>query len=316
VGGGKASPARARPAKAKKPARKAAPAAQRAKVARSRPASRREAAPKKQPVGLYLGIGGVVVVFVAVILILVMSAPDQPPPPPPDVADSGAEEEVVGIQPRDRTPVAPESSQDESGTEPGSGTTDGPEDDPGGGAPGMGTTEGPDGAEKPDRLKPEDRSIDTKETDPYKMTRGALLPKNYEDFVPHLKHLDSTPTDLRNEIDKHCKTLVDFQAGSDVNVAQDRLVEIGKPAVPRILAMFAKAGDLSSMEGVSNAFKVDETLRKICGTHSKTDAITPFSRPSKKEILRTAKYWCIWWFTRGHTMDKYIEDEADEEEDE
>ena len=173
-----------------------------------------------------------------------------------------------------------------------------------------------EGSEKPDQVEKVDRTLDTNETDPYKMQKSLLRRKNYKWFVEndHLKHMDDTAADLRQEIDKLCAVIVDFNAGSDGMDAQARLVEIGKPAVPRVILAYSKAGDLSSREGMINACVVDETLLKICGNHARTDPLKPFGQPTASVIQKTALYWCAWWFSAGHKMDVFIEDEPEEED--
>ena len=42
--------------------------------------------------------------------------------------------------------------------------------------------------------------------------------------------------------------------------------------------------------------------------------LKPFGQPTASTIQKTALYWCAWWFTAGHKMDVFIEDEPEDDE--
>jgi len=305
---GKARPAQARPAGARPgPSRKsrAATGAPKGGLKRTRAASerprRREregAPPPKTNTGLYIGLGALVLVILVVIAFVAMNTDTDPVTPIASNQGSGTSgDEAEGMIDPNRVPTRPAAlipdPEPESTTEPEA------EPEP-----------------KREKLDTGKRSVDNKETDPYKMQRMQLRSKTYRFFIDHLKHLDDTPQDLRDEIDKLCATLVDFSAGADGPLARSRLAEIGKPAVPRVLLAFSKAGDLSTREGMINACFVDGTLHEICGNAAKTDPLLPFTTHSKGEITKTGLYWCAWWFSTGHKVESFAADEDEEEEEE
>jgi len=313
-----ARPAQARPAgggggggKARRP-RAAAGAPKnlkRTRAASERPARRQRegAPPPKTNTGLYIGIGALVVVVMAAVVVVVMNT-DDPPRRGPNVANQN---------PGDGTGGTPEANADgNTGGGPTPASTDPivPDNRP----ESLREDPEPEPAREPKReqIDTRKRAVDNKETDPYKMQKMQLRAKSYKFFIDHLKHLDETPQDQRDEIDKLCATLVDKFAGSDGPSAQDRLAEIGKAAVPRILLAFSKVGDLGDQDGVMNACFVDATLHKICGNVANTDPMKFFHSPTKSLILKNAKYWCAWWFFTGHTLDTFVADEGGDDEEE
>lgn len=141
-----------------------------------------------------------------------------------------------------------------------------------------------------------------------------LRPLSLERLVKGLEHLEDTSPELKSEIDKLCATLVDFHAGRAYITAQNRLAEIGKPAIPMMIAAFLKAGDLSSEQGMTNACVVDEALRMTAGMPTGMMELRPMANPQKNQIERTAKGWAVWWFAKGHEMTSFGDEDDEEEE--
>ena len=254
-------------------------------------------------------------VVLAVVVVIVMNTDDEPVRKPPvDVANQndGGGEDVVGINPNAGKP-GEDTGNNPASTDPivnpnrPAALIPDPEPEPGT------EPEKEPGREKIDTRK---RAVDNNETDPYKMGRMQLRAKSYKFFIDHLKHLDETPQDLRDEIDAKCAKLVDFYAGSEAEEAKARLIEIGKPAIPRIILAFSKAGDLSDRTGMINACVVSDALQQICGSTAKVDVLKQFGSPSKSEILKVAKYWCAWWFSTGHQMESFATEDGEGEEEE
>ncbi len=144
------------------------------------------------------------------------------------------------------------------------------------------------------------------------LPKMKLRPLSLDRLMKGLEHLEETSPELRSEIDKLCSTLVDFFAGSDGNMAQRRLAEIGKPGIPMMIAAFMKAGDFSSREGMTNACVVDEALRMTVGKPTGMMELRQMANPSKNQIERTAKGWAVWWFTKGYDQSSYQTEEGDD----
>jgi len=134
------------------------------------------------------------------------------------------------------------------------------------------------------------------------MDRAALRAMGDEELVVELDHLESTPGALRKEIDALCATLVDFLAGRDGLAAQDRLVEIGRPGLPRVLSSFPKAGDPNERIGMINACFVDQTLRDLTADRAppQIQRLLPMANPSKEQIGRAIRDWYVWWYSEGY----------------
>jgi predicted RNA-binding Zn-ribbon protein involved in translation (DUF1610 family) len=305
-----AQPAQARPARAR-PARAKA-AGPKHRVSRTRSAShqrgrrvqREGGPPPKSQAPLYIGLGVLVVALIAVVTIVVMSQDDSTPVDrQPDVAKQDAQD-ALKSDPDQETIDKIKSRPKPDALVPT------PEDE--------GPTTEPDKVEVPDRIKKTDRSVKEADLpkDFYELDAMHLRRKQYSELKTQLKHFDDTPQDLRREIDDLCAKLVDFDAGSDWIDAQARLVEIGRPAMPIVLLAFSKAGDLGDHKGKTNACTVDGTLREMVGDPAKITPIKPMNMPTKDMVLKTARRWCVWWYSKGHKLEKLKPEPEDEEEEE
>jgi hypothetical protein len=137
------------------------------------------------------------------------------------------------------------------------------------------------------------------------LPRTRLVPLTCHRLMQGLGHLPDTDPELRAEIDTLCATLVDFLAGRAGIDAQDRLAEIGKPAVPLVIASFEQCGDLESLEGMCNACVVDEALRTMVGSPTRLMPLKPMANPDKNQIQRAAKEWAVWWFCEGYRQARF-----------
>jgi hypothetical protein len=336
-----ARPARARPAKggargpARGPARavpagrRGAPAARRGaprgrgRARRGRHADEEGGPPPKSNTGLYVGlaIGGVVVVAAVAFLLLSQGRGRQEPTPVaggPEAGQPDAQPSPGAGQPEVAPPVEVPPSAVPGAASPGETQPlrpSGAGTDPGAGSeridPGSSQPE-----RQPDPSRPT-RKVEVPEGSFFGADKGTLRTMSYHELAQELDHVEDTPPALRTEIDKLAATIVDFFAGRDALDAQDRLKEIGRPAIPKVLSAFLKTGDYGSREGMINACVVDQTLRSIVGDAAKLSELKQFANPDKKLIERTVKYWYIWWYTQGYTQETFDlgGDEEEEEED-
>ena len=126
---------------------------------------------------------------------------------------------------------------------------------------------------------------------------GTRLTITESELVP-LQHLPDTPEELRTEIDGLIETLLDIDGpGALANRAIDRLDDIGRPAIPRLLNQLqALSADLDG-----NNFKLtrlDRALRVMTG---RAFGYIPGTHLVQIEEInnqrRSAlKQWYAWWF--------------------
>jgi hypothetical protein len=99
----------------------------------------------------------------------------------------------------------------------------------------------------------------------------------------NIPHLNGTPAKQRAEIDRLVKVLLDVDAGRDSLVAKERLVALGKPAFPRVLAAMARITngltDVDNMQErlLESSLKLgDSALREI----------DPYLKDKGKTVIR------------------------------
>jgi hypothetical protein len=146
------------------------------------------------------------------------------------------------------------------------------------------------------------------------------LKKERSSVVTDLDHLPDAAPDLRSKIDADVAKMADPNAGSDGLRAQDRLIKVGRPAIPRVLAA-TKGLDFSkypsAREGALDcqlAAAVDHVLREITGyTAPPRLQYTPDSNLG--DYTRCIDEWYVWWLTNGYRRETFYRkaEEAEEE---
>jgi len=141
------------------------------------------------------------------------------------------------------------------------------------------------------------------DADGQKQTRAFIEPQP-------LDHLEDTPPELRKEIDQAIERIMDPDEVPKVfKASMRRLVEIGKPAIPRLLTKFYEVKGSTEDERIALRLVVD-VLRDITGesfgyTPSKFDA----SNQQRKAALG---FWFGWW-SKNWWRDDFRAHEQDEE---
>jgi hypothetical protein len=296
-----------------------------------------EGAPQKSNATLWIIVAVAGVLVVGGVLAIVLTMGDDPVTPPINMAGGG--NEGNGGVPADNSGMTtPEPATYPGNTDPNSGSSGGAQPLTGVGGTGntgnaggtSGNTSGTDpvdptpGGSDPirDRGSEHGRTSGGRgeevgaDDSLYGKSKMALKPLHLDRLMKDLGHLESTPAEQQSEINKLCALLVDFNAGRAGTDAQHRLMELGKPGVPLIIASFMKAGDLGSREGMTNACFVDDTLRQVVGNPLGMMKLTPMANPGKNQIERTAKAWAIWWYLDGYKLESFDTGDEDDEEEE
>lgn len=116
-----------------------------------------------------------------------------------------------------------------------------------------------------------------------------------------LPYLDSTPDELRAEIEDLYAKIIDLSLTKEMSQAMLRLQEIGKPAVPRLLTGLYE----TPLEDFDDARKVQNiviVLRKITSQRFGYEPLTLVgSQMGTTEERRQSsiKQWFAWWYRKG-----------------
>jgi hypothetical protein len=147
-------------------------------------------------------------------------------------------------------------------------------------------------------------------------SRMDLIARSYDTLVKELEHYEDTPAEVKEEIEKLCVTLVDYNAGRAQLDAQKRLTEIGRHAIPKVVTAYKNTGAQDSHEGMVNTIIVQDTLLAIVGNPWKFQELKQFARPDKKTIRKVVKWWFVWWYVDGHKAKEFKKPDEEEEEEE
>jgi hypothetical protein len=156
----------------------------------------------------------------------------------------------------------------------------------------------------------------------YGKSQAALLTMLKEDrfsVVMDLGQLPDTAPELAQKIDADVIKISDPMGGGDAIRAMDRLVKVGRPALPRILGIVSKL-DYSKFPKVIEARDacvlgdaVDSLMRDITGFDKFTRL--QFSPNAKLEdYTHTIDSWFVWWYTTGYKRETFYKPEAAEGE--
>jgi hypothetical protein len=146
-----------------------------------------------------------------------------------------------------------------------------------------------------------------------------MLKEDRTKVIVPLDHLPDTPGDLRSEIDRLVATIANPDAGSEALTAQDRLVAIGRPAIPKVLSITAGL-DFKRFANVADA-------RPACVVAASMghvmQGITGYEKIRTLQYNLTANLdhfdevigeWYLWWYTVGYRRATFYKKTVDEEE--
>ena len=119
-----------------------------------------------------------------------------------------------------------------------------------------------------------------------------------------LGHLEDTPPELRSEIDGLLKIAADPKARpKEVNKACERLVEIGRPAMPRILNLFYEIVNGPDPDSYDNRTTLFRIIKSCLVPMTRCEfGFNPTTRPdeegntaAQERITALGQYY-VWWF--------------------
>jgi hypothetical protein len=124
-------------------------------------------------------------------------------------------------------------------------------------------------------------------------------------------HLPDTPPDLAQKIDADVAKMADPNGGAESARAQDRLIKIGRPAIPKVVGLTSRL-DFSKYSNILEArdacilgAAIDNVLRSITG-YDKVRMLQYDPQNGKiTEYLDTLDGWCLWWFTIGYKRETF-----------
>jgi hypothetical protein len=118
-----------------------------------------------------------------------------------------------------------------------------------------------------------------------------------------LGHLESTPPELRERIDRLVDTAVNLSLTVEADEAREDLIEIRKPAIPRILNRFVGL-DMTDMDHIQMANILHQTLREMTGydkiTFSPMNAEDDLQKRFREAAIR---FWFQWWGENEETFE-------------
>ncbi len=141
-------------------------------------------------------------------------------------------------------------------------------------------------------------------------TLRAMMDKDWKSVVTDFDHLSDTPEELRKQIDADVAIIANPDAGRESLVAADRLVKVGRPAIPKVIGVFSRldftkyANAVEARDACVVADAVDGILREA----TNWTRITPLqynvqAKPSTyKAVIRN---WYVWWLNRGFEESEY-----------
>lgn len=141
--------------------------------------------------------------------------------------------------------------------------------------------------------------------------------KVYEAQPRALEHLEDTPPELRAEIDQAYATMIDLDLTREATQARQRLVEIGKPAIPVLLTGLYEI-PLDTMDQAIQVNQICRALRDITGEYHGYEPMelagsTVGTTRERRES--SIKQWFAWWERKGRGFEAREEPEGDPLED-
>ena len=130
-----------------------------------------------------------------------------------------------------------------------------------------------------------------------------------------LPHLDDTPPEVQARIDELFTTMMDLDAALAGTRASAELVEIGKPAIPRLLTGLYDLGpEFTDVGSELKGNLIASTLREITGQYFGYDP-----RVEADGVLGTTaevrdssiKQWFAWWHRKGARFEGLPEPEPE-----
>ena len=121
-----------------------------------------------------------------------------------------------------------------------------------------------------------------------------------------LEHLESTPPELRAEIESMYADIINMDLTKEQSRAKARLVEIGKPAIPRLLTGLYEI-ELTDDDKRRQANNVVQVLRDISGQYfgyAPMEGIGGALSTTEERRQSSIKQWFAWWHKKGKRFEE------------
>lgn len=113
-----------------------------------------------------------------------------------------------------------------------------------------------------------------------------------------LDHLEDTPPELRERIDSLIATMIDLDLTREASRAREELVQIGRPAIPRLLTKLWEI-PLDTEDQSIQVNQVVVALRDITGQYhgyEPQELIGSAAGTTRERRLSSVKQWFAWWY--------------------
>lgn len=126
-----------------------------------------------------------------------------------------------------------------------------------------------------------------------------------------LAHLEDTPPELRERIDRLFATMIDLNLTREATAAQRELVEIGRPAIPTLLTGLYEL-PLNTVDDAIQVNMVDQALQQITGKdfgYAPMVAVGSGAGTTEERRTSAIRQWFAWWYRSG---DRFQEAELED----
>lgn len=130
------------------------------------------------------------------------------------------------------------------------------------------------------------------------LTDGSRVVEREPEALPHL---ETTPPDLRAEIDDLYTKIIDLSLTKEMSAAKNRLEAIGKPAIPRLLTGLYEI-ELTDIDTARQVQNIIYVLRRITDEYFGYEPLTMVGSgmgTTEERRASAIKQWFAWWYRNG-----------------
>ena len=121
-----------------------------------------------------------------------------------------------------------------------------------------------------------------------------------------LGHLEDTPAELRTRIDSLIATMIDLELTREATKARNDLIEIGKPAIPRLLTKLYEI----PLDTEDQSIQVNQVVTALRGItdqyfgYEPSEIVGSAAGTTKERRDSSIRQWFAWWYRK---QDKFTE---------